>query len=892
VKVVQGVSVIYALGTAALWVGNAMRSEPRKLLRFEQVARFPIPIPARMAEQDRPSWIFSFNIFFLPAGAILLAVGGLAYPADGDVAGRTAGQLVFLAAVAVAGWVWTVTPDMWWCKPSADDALDEQVQQDWITATLGTLVVVFLWGFPWFLGVLGGAAFSSTINRVVIVACIGAAAGGWLLSNTLMRRWLLGPSTASSNRPWLDAAFAVVVALLVTVLMRSIETVLKPFILPGSSLLGEFARGVVLFIALALSVVAWHFSVRANLGIRPDSRAWRPLVTAMFLSYLAGAAFVAAGLIVLLSPNLESFEKQLNLSDAFFRGVIFAIFNVPPLIVYTWAIRSTWRVVPDSVFASLRLGRRLVVIWLAYLTAIAAFVGLLSIDGLMLLNTLLNSFRVFDLDSGGVFSGTFLVFILPFSLAFWPVFRFIGPGAAHAALLRRQAPDAPTVREPWWLLAMRSPWWGTVAMWLCAIGWSTSLGAVSFAPLAVPLAVAMAWKHGGRAMVPIFVGTFPLLLRVEGAPFTPGGVWSAVAVLLCAKLAADAAFRQRLLRRERLSWAEALLIVAVLSPGVDLPLELSGTRAFVNLEPGWMLTSIAFIVGASRMPAHKFAIAIASSCVISFWKPLSFGIGMSDALAAMFALYAAWAWRTYVAGLQAYGANPFTEFADRRLGPTRRTGMRVLVFSILIFGTFIVGAAPGFRTPGISPVVFAPGVTAVLVAAFVLGVIAPDPLVDPGILFRPRSGSGSFNPMQTFRAPIFLFGLIAIGMLWARDQYRISDTLTIGMFERYGLFETLGRIGVAICALGFAAFGFWLRVVIDEGRPEVKAFLAAFWRGVRQPRAIDTAPAPTSEVQSRRMESTIEATGEMKVADVVATVDDSTEMFKSTSRRRPKKKSK
>jgi hypothetical protein len=414
------------------------------------------------------------------------------------------------------------------------------------------------------------------------------------------------------------------------------------------------------------------------------------------------------------------------------------------------------------------------------------------------------------------------VTFFPLAVAFWPVFRFIGPGAAHGELLRRQAHDVPNFRGPWWVVAARSPWWGTLAMWPCTIAWSTSVGWTSFAPLTIPLAVAMAWKHGARAMVPIFVGALPFLFREHRVTeFTIGGVWPLIVVLFWAKFTADASFRQQLLRREHLSWAEALLVVLLLSPMVQAPSEAATYKTYLDLNSSWMLASIAFVIGSSRMPAHKFAIAVVLGWLVGVglatadktltfdFATVSFGIKTPDALAALLALYAASAWRTYAAAVQAHVENPDRGFAGKLLA-ARQSGNRLMVLAVLAFGVFLGGVAPGLRMPGADPLVVPPGPAVALIAAFSVGLIARNLWADRGIPLWPRVRSRSSELLEIVRSPIVLLLLVVPAAIFAKGWYDVGG-IRVGMFQERAIYGTEGPIGLAVCGLVFVAFGMAVR---------------------------------------------------------------------------------
>src|SRR5947209_3777474 len=141
-------------------------------------------------------------------------------------------------------------------------------------------------------------------------------------------------------------------------------------------------------------------------------------------------------------------------------------------------------------------------------------------------------------------------------------------------------------------------------MWLAAIGWHFGSAAFSVWPLALPIAMLFAWKNGRAATAAIAIGTLPLLVRLgdgDNIYLTPGGVWPALAVMFWARFVADEAFRQRLLRREKLPWLEAFVIVLLLAAKADFALPLNGImQAAIHVDPSWMLGTVALVIGASR----------------------------------------------------------------------------------------------------------------------------------------------------------------------------------------------------------------------------------------------------------------------------------------------------
>ena len=190
-----------------------------------------------------------------------------------------------------------------------------------------------------------------------------------------------------------------------------------------------------------------------------------------------------------------------------------------------------------------------------------------------------------------------LALLLPCIVAWWPLLRFVGLPLAE----RRK------IRPVSWTL------------WLCSLlvlAVSTiklpALGG-SLAPLALPIAVGMSWRWRERATVPIIVGGLPFLFHVEDLGWLqfPGGVWPLFAILFWSRSVCDGELRGRLLRREHLGWGEVAIILLLLSHAAEFPIgKMLGHNITLAVDPTWMLVTAAAIVGASRMPRWRFAIAL------------------------------------------------------------------------------------------------------------------------------------------------------------------------------------------------------------------------------------------------------------------------------------------
>jgi hypothetical protein len=818
VMVWRVLTLAFTLVAGGLWLANVMRHEPRPLLSFPHLWRIASAQARKLQfftwERWEPRW---WTIL-----AWIFAIPALASPPGQE----TTGQVVVLAAMTMTAWVSMVSPDLWWRTPSADDALDEQITFDWITATLGTLLVVFLWGFPWFSGVLAVvAADKVSVEHVLIAACIGAAS--WASSNYLMRRWLLGSiASMSPGRPWLDAAFGGVVAIVVAGTVLVINS--SGPMMPAETYVYVASTSSALFISAA----TWYFSVRSNLGLRVNSLVWRTIVSAMLWAYLIGMTLLT--ILAALIKSKPDLLSTLGVDEELWLSGVISLLNLPPLVVFALRISLAWRRTARATSVW-----RIVVVCVLCWMMVASFINLMLPDNNPI-NLLSKLFAFLPQESFGTFNAAFWFFAFPPALTFWPVFRFVGPAAARRAMLEQATSAGLTVRRSWWVAVATSPWWGTLAMWLCA-----RYGEMSLAPLAVPIAVMIAWRHGERAMVPVLAGTLPFLLRLrtnDAFPdiFSPGGIWSIVVVLFWAKFTVDAVFRQQLLRRERLLWAEALLVVLLLSAWVTMPIADVGTglTLSVNIEPRWMLVTVAFAIGASRMPIHRFALVIVLGyfAVALAWPhavhaigTVRFGLllGPRDAFAALFALYTAWAWRRYAAGFRADSDDALTQFEHIRARSTTEIGFYLVVLAVSIFG--LAGVAFDVRIGMFGPFFAAPDVSALLTAGFVLGMIASNVFV---YRFGPSFGSWVMRAHDR-KLALAVSSIILLALV----------TVSVGVSK----VATGQAIGLAISLFAFVALGIAVRLANDGRQLEHVSWVEAFAQWWPRRRTASNTDAGTRE---------------------------------------------
>lgn len=235
----------------------------------------------------------------------------------------------------------------------------------------------------------------------------------------------------------------------------------------------------------------------------------------------------------------------------------------------------------------------------------------------------------------------FWTLLMPCAAAFWPLLRFV------ALPLDAQSRIRPVSRKLWFSAA---------GMFAVSSVSPPALGG-SLAPLALPIAIWMAWQWKERATVPLIVGGIPFLFSIDlGLVQFPGGVWPLLAILFWSRFVRDAELRNSLLRRENLGWGELALIMLLLSHSAAFPAgKLLGHNVTFSVQPAWMLTTVALIIGASRMPRRRFAIAavltMVTFLVAGFYQTTLFPrlpfphyeprLGLDDGLALLIALFIA-----------------------------------------------------------------------------------------------------------------------------------------------------------------------------------------------------------------------------------------------------------
>jgi hypothetical protein len=808
--------LLVMLSALAQWLFNVMRREPRVLLPAWEVLR---SLSKHIWYDPRIS--ASSGCFV----AFFLALGGSAVPGAGAI-GLASGQTAMVAALVLLAWVWIVTPDRWWLKTSAESMLGRQLRRDSLTVSLGALAVVSVWAIPWFLGVLPilVAKVDNSIASLFFAAMLGAVA--WAASNALMRRWLLGESyTTSLNRVWLDVAFACLVSFLLAVLVRS-GVLQVPFVRADDEAV------------IGISVVSYYIGARGNLGIRSSSLVWRPALNAILAGTLVVTTLGIASnsdirwISGILGPDLLllAFKSGFFLCGVLVCGglTVFALRSLGPS-------RSRY-VSPWYLMVGLLASFSLFSGYTFLLMTVPPFWQVLKSVGRVLASLPRRG-------STEAFEGALWGFVLPSVIMFWPVFSFLGLAVE------------PNQREsmPWWRRLAESPWWGTLAMWLAAIGWHFGPWAFSLWPLTLLIAAVLAWRHGARAIPAIAFGTFPLILRLgdgDNIFWTPGGVWPALATLFWARFVADESFRQGLLRRESLSWTEAGFIVLLLAFHWDVSLPLGASIATaIHVDPNWMLTTVAFIIGASRMPASRFAVALVSVWIVlefpfvlvghSGRPAISIGLGAGEVATTLLVLYAARAWRRYAAsGVGFHVKDPLTGLIDRRLVRMQTTGILLASAAALEVQTLACGYVPAIqlgragRGGYLIDSSLVPTTSGALALATVAGLIAGNLWADrvnafdlilnvESRTYRVFRYLYSFVPaVLTSRMVSVLFVSLYFLVLAVSVGPTVLDTIGIGTRRQETIPFDLKTIGFAVSCIVFATFGAVMRIVAERKETE------------------------------------------------------------------------
>jgi hypothetical protein len=381
-------------------------------------------------------------------------------------------------------------------------------------------------------------------------------------------------------------------------------------------------------------------------------------------------------------------------------------------------------------------------------------------------------------------------------------------------------------------------------LWPFSTAVSDATVAFSIWPLALLIAIALRLRHGAQADVPIAFGTLPLLVRIGDinvALYTPGGVWPAFAILLLARFAADTTFRQRCLRREHLSWPEALLIVALLSVKLDIALPTSfmpGIPASISIEPSWMFTAAAAVIGASRMPASRFAVALIALWLMTaipaiFDGPaarpwVSIGLSPGELASLLLVLYCARAWRTYAAsGAGTSPRDPITGSIDRRLMQMKNHGIWLAYATTIAVAILASSLVPAVELLRINWV-FVPSTAGALALVLFTGLVAGNLWLDRVVFAGPlvRRWPQLFRLIERWfpwraRFAYATAGAALMYVAFAAGAGREAfSEFGIGTKPVDALPADLGVIGFAACVIGSLAFSIAMRIVAEKREGE------------------------------------------------------------------------
>jgi hypothetical protein len=747
------------------WLFNVLRSEPKSFtkVRFAEFVRRPFAV--------LKEWLLAPGIH--ASYALIFAL-------------VSTEPVLVIAAAALMAWVW-LTPEQWWNPQSAETMLPVQLQRDVVTGSLGTLAVITVWTIPWFHGALPLLLNTkSSIRELVLAAIIGAA--GLAASTALMRRWVIGKSsTFLFHRCWLEFGFGGLTALLMAASAHC------------SSFWGlDFWNSLGIS---ALSIAAYYLAARSTLGITQKSLVWRLTLN----TTLAGIALTGitdlASLIAGWAARPERRGRMID--ELLFDGAIGAIVALGIVMLIVAAVVFMRR--SNAEIASRPFPTRQILLFgTIYLIAIAQYSASL-VD-------IADKFSDLFGTRGQPTEPTifFWPLTLPALLLFWPILRLLG----------RVAQPANASPMPWWRAVAESPWWAVPAMWLAAIGWHFGDVAFSVWPLALPIAVAFAWKNGRSATAAIAVGTLPLLLRLgdgDNIYWTPGGVWPALAVMFWARFVRDEPFRQRLLRRESLSWPEGYVLVLLLIAKADFQLPPNGMMtAAIHLDPSWMLVTVAMVVGASRMPRMELAKALVIvPTALLFLDTHYVAAHISiDIVGCLLLLYAARAWRRYAAtAVNLSPKDPASGLFDRRIFWSKNSGPWVGGVALYyIVWLIVVGWNPDARP--------APVGLGVLALITITGLISANLWIDR---FKIYPRLLSYIPVNQLYVVILFFAAFSPLALLAspNEQTRLFD---------------LKPIGLTVCFVVFLAFGLTIRIAAERRSGESwRDTTRRIWRAPQDP---------------------------------------------------------
>jgi hypothetical protein len=629
----------------------------------------------------------------------------------------------------------------------------------------------------------------------------------------------------------MDAGFALLVFLVLAALAAEVSSLL-------GALLPDFSEGSVVFYSL-VALPTYAIQIKATLGLRTPSRpVWGPLIN---------GAVIGFSITTLAFDAVVVWQKSLTVI-ASIAVLLLGMIADGAVVVFQFR-RSGY---PGSTSASLRIK-------CALLGGVFFLVG--TFLGIALAPRSWGKW----LPSPPLFV-TLIAFALPAALVVWPMFRLLAPtfGIIDTSV-------------PLWRRIARSPWWATPAMLLVGMIWhvgGSPLKIWPFAnaypepdvilslwPLALPIAAYFWHRHGSQALAPILLGTLPLIFRLgsnslfEGSghnfSLTPGGVWPAIAIPFLARFAGDRAFRERVLRREHVSWGEAVLVLALLAGPFDLTLfniaeftdpkssqggvtEPTDIDLTLRIASSFMLATAAFVIGASRMPAAPFVTVVIGAWLLQAISPSRaawsmavspFALQIGDAVSALLVLYGARAWRTYAA-IGTGAAAGLTDLPDRQLAHMKRQGLLLSCAATVMVAILLSGFAPAIDLSFAQKRQFIPDAFGTLALVLLTGLIATDLWCDRFSF----SGRVSNQFIQLASRTIYVPVVAAVVYLTLARAFGTAALATLGLgireLDLSRRFD-LGSIGFAVCVIASFALGIALRI-IGERRVDELWFTTAF----------------------------------------------------------------
>jgi hypothetical protein len=423
---------------------------------------------------------------------------------------------------------------------------------------------------------------------------------------------------------------------------------------------------------------------------------------------------------------------------------------------------------------------------------------------------------------------SFWLFTLPATLACW---------SALTLIARAASPDHAQPARLWLRSVLENPWWAVPIMWVVAIGWQFGDRTLCVWPLALPVAVAFAWKHGEGAFAAIAVGTLPLVVQLSDNPstgpfLTPGGVWPAIAILFWAHFVADATFRQRLLRRETLPWFEAaFIIVPLMMQSFGTP-NLPDTMASLRVNPDWMAMTVALVIGASRVRATP--IIVVAIAAWTFWTALDLlptqgaefffrNHDIGRLVSFLTVLYAARAWRRYAVGFDRENASRnLHEFI--RANRQQTEGIALVSLVALMVAVPFSGWAPLMQLGGFG-LLLEPTMAAELALAGIAGLVACRAR-DRSAYYADLPGGWMSSYARAVAAVPFLPFLLApafMTMGYLLLLYLVEPLEFAGLrFDAmpFAFPRDIQYASVAGCAVVFVLFGVALRIAGERRSDE------------------------------------------------------------------------